>query len=179
MFDELIEELDAVRIAKSETLDTELSDSKEAEGEVLGKSFTVVKDGEEIEAVDGTELVKALIDRTEKSEKALGDLSVGLDKVLKALTETAKNQGDLIKSLTQEVTLLRGTGRGRKSTLVMAGGLVDEKKEPETMNGDDFMAKAMDAQRNNKITATEVSTAEIYIQKGLQVPPDLVRRVLS
>ena len=88
---------------------------------MMGKSMTVEIDGKQVEAFDGTELVKSLMGQVEQLG---GKLTASEDKLAKALTETlgvVKSQGAVIKSLQDTVAKLATAGRGRKSAVVVHG----------------------------------------------------------
>lgn len=144
----------------------------------MAKSMTAQgADGEEIEVVDATEMLKSL-------QSDLTEQGGVLAKALETMTSVAQKQGALIKSLQTEVRALAGQGRGRKAVIS-----VSEKPMPgETMaksHQDDapkltreqFMAKCLDAQKAHKITGLDVSRAEIAINNGVPVPADIVSRV--
>ncbi len=151
--------------------------------DTLAKSFKIkLEDGTEIEAEDGTELGKALTDRLDKSEvsmlKALGT-SVAL---LKSQAKAIADQGELIKSLQDQVSKLGGEGRGRKTTvtvLAKSSSAAGKKDEPEGVTPQEFLVKAMSAHSAGKISGHELSLAEGYINRGTQVPEQIVSKVLS
>ncbi|MGR9108263.1 MAG: hypothetical protein ACU843_15185 [Gammaproteobacteria bacterium] len=190
MFDELISEMEAVRLAKSipdETSQEEITElgqaaqetSEEAAEETLGKSFQVtLDDGSTAEAIDGTEMLKSFTDRVEALEGAAQTRDEGLQKALGSVVETIKHQHELIKSLSDQVQLLRGAGRGRRSVVTLAEP-PEVLKKSETMDSEEFMAKALSAQRDGRVTSIEIASAEAYLNEGRQVPETIVRKVLS
>lgn len=165
----------------------ENADPEKTEGEGdanvdMTKSLTVVDgEGNEHDAVDGTELVKSLVARLEKQEADYAGDREGLMKSLVALSANQKDQADLIKSLNEKIETLGSEGRGRKSVVSMAESSVTElqKSEANAMDTNEFMAKALDAQRDGRITGLDVSIAESSLNKGLAVPEGIVRKVLS
>lgn len=156
----------------------------------LGKSMTVTdENGNKVEAVDGTELVKSLIGRidTMEAEGAASqeDLAKSLVMIKEALltqTDVIKSQGELIKSLQGQVATLQSGGRGRQSVVSIV-------EKPETaliksqgrdgVTRQEFMAKALDAQKQGRLTSLEVTTAETSLNKGVPIPDHIVRKVLS
>lgn len=153
-------------------------DSESSEGEEeapLGKSFRFQLDsGEEVEAVDGTELVKSLMARFDSQESTVA-------KALGAAVDLIKSQGAALASLQNEVKRLGSEGRGRKTVVSVAekpAPATMEKSEPAGLSGDEFMAKALVAQAAGRITGLQVSIAEGSLLKGLAVPADIVKRVL-
>lgn len=152
--------------------------------EPMAKSFSFkLENGEEIDAIDGTELVKSLIERFDSQEEAMAKAMGGVVELLKSTTDTIREQGALIKSLQGDVKRLGGEGRGRKTVVSVAEkpavGETLAKSEPEGMNPNEFMAKALSAQQSGKITGLEVSIAETSLNKGMPVPQNIVRRVLG
>lgn len=148
----------------------------------LGKSFSFkLENGTEIEAFDGTELVKALMARVEGQEenftKALGTAV----EVIKAQGEKITSQGDLIKSMQEQIKTLSGEGRGRKTVVtVNERPSVLRKSEPEEgITPNEFMAKALHAQAAGRITGADVAKAEAYLNRGLAVPAEIVARVAA
>jgi hypothetical protein len=158
-------------------------DGDESDELPMGKSFMYDDEGNRIEVMDATEMVKSLTLRLEQSEsgaeKAIG-LAVGL---LKSQAADLQTQGEMIKSLSDQVAALSSQGRGRASVVTMAEkpGVTQMAKaqEPAGLNPQEFMAKALDAQKQGRISGRDVSVAEGYLQKGLAVPADIVNRVFA
>lgn len=142
----------------------------------FGKSFEfTTEDGQTVEAVDGTELVKSLMTRIDEQETSVTQaLGIAVDLI--------KSQGAAISTLQSEVKRLAGEGRGRKATVsISEKPVVGEmaKSEPAGMSGEEFMNKALAAQAAGKISALDVSIAEGSLLKSLPVRADIVQRVLS
>lgn len=141
----------------------------------LGKSFSfTLEDGNVVEAIDGTALVKALMERQERGEAD----------VTKALGMTV----DLIKSLQTQVGALQtqvgklaSSGTGRKAVLSVSErpSVLRKSQEEEGIPAGEFLAKCLVAQAAGKITAADVSRAESYVNHGLQVPAEIVARVVK
>lgn len=133
----------------------------------FAKSFAVtLEDGEEVEALDAEEFMKALDARFDQMTKALGAST----SMIKALS--VKNA-----ALQQRIEVLAKSGRGRKSTLNVheknvAGQPTESKVEPRAI-----LAKALDAQRAGKITSAEVSELDVYLGRGLSVPENLLAKI--
>lgn len=152
-------------------------DSDDDSGE-MKKSFVFkTDDGEEIEAVDGTELVKSLVARMDESESKLGQ-------TLTAAVELIKSQGEMIKSLNEKVVKLGGEGRGRKTVVsvveksaTLAKGNLGEGEESITPQN--LLVKAMDAQRAGRLVATDVAIVEGCVNRGIEVPQHIVARIGS
>lgn len=142
----------------------------------MGKSFDLtLDDGTKVEAFDATELLKALGARQDGVETAM-------TKALSITIDTIKVQGDLIKSLQADVTRLANAGRGRKTAVT----LVDKvdpaslaKSEPTGMGAAEFMAKALSLQEQGKLSGLDVSRAESYLNRGLEIPADIRTKVMA
>jgi len=160
-----------------EEIDGDDDDDKD-EGEEMGKSFSfTLEDGTVVEAQDGTELVKSLMARVENTEGTMV-------KALGVAVDLIKSQGDMIKSLTDRVEKLAGQGKGRKAVVSVtekapATMAKSESQDAEGLTPNEFMAKALAAQAAGKITGSDVSRAESYLNKGQAIPAEIVNRVLA
>lgn len=157
--------------------DNDVLDDDEGE-ESMTKSFSFeLENGDVIEALDGTALVKSLINRLDSTESTL-------HKALGAAADLIGKQGDMIKSLQNQVSRLGDAGRGRKTmvSVVDKPAVGDMKKslsgsEPQGISPQEFMAKALNAQAAGRVTGLDVVRAESALNKGLPVPQDIVARV--
>lgn len=150
-------------------------DGIDDEGEPMGKSLSfTLEDGQVIEAVDGTELVKALMDRTERNE---ANFTEALSKTL----DLVKSQGEMIKSLQDQLKQVSSAGRGRKAVVSVAERptIMAKAQQEDGIPPQEFLAKCLQAQAAGKITGADVSRAEAYLNRGLQVPAEIVARVAS
>ena len=134
----------------------------------MTKSFRVqLEDGSEAEAYDGAMLVKSLQDqmqsiRTETNE-ALGQVTQALTRstqLIKALREQNA-------ALSEQAAALAKGGRGRKSQINvherrMAG---EELAKAEGFKPAEIMAKALSAQRDGRLTGTEVAEIDAYLAR--------------
>ena len=154
--------------------------------EIMGKSMTVFdSEGNPVNAVDGTELIKSLMVRLETVESKAN----GAGELAKALSQTVQlvgQQAELIKSLQERVNVLSGEGRGRKSAVVFPTSKPDASQQMAKAMGSEqqqgipaheFMAKALTAQAQGLITGLDVSRAESHLNHRLPVPADIVSRV--
>lgn len=163
--------------------DLDLENDEDEESPTLTKSFCFTLDtGEVIEAEDGTELVKALIEEA-ASDRAAVEKVVGatLDLVKSMRVQQSKDR-DLIKSLQGQVAALSTKGAGRKAVLSVnekTAAPMRKSGEPQGMNAEAFMAKAMDAMSAGKLTGLDVARVESHLNHGTQIPDDIVSRVLS
>ena len=159
-----------------------LGDKGEGDGdddETMGKSFALkLEDGTELEAIDGTELVKSLMDREESNEGTVM-------KAHGAAVDLLGKQGDMIKSLQDEVKKLAGEGRGRKTVVsvsekpVAGATMAKSQGAADGLSANEFMAKALAAQASGRLTGLDVARAESALNKGLPVPQDVVNRVIQ
>ena len=142
--------------------DHEEPDGDEDDGKpVMAKSVTAVVDGEEVEAVDATELLKSLDARVSEHDAVLA-------KALESTLSTIKAQGDMIKSLHAKIEKLAGQGKGRKTVLTVvekpAVGETMAKSEQDGMTPGDFMAKANAAFAAGKLTGKELTTIDVAMR---------------
>lgn len=154
-------------------------DDDNTEAKPFGKSFKVtLEDGTEVEALDGADLVKSLVDRVETNETTT--LAA-----LKSLADVVKPALDLVKSLRAEVAALSNSGKGRKAVIAIvekpasAVELAAAAAEPAGMTGEAFMAKAMQLSASGALTGREVAIAESHINMGEQPPVEIVRKVVA
>lgn len=146
-----------------------------AEGEDAGegemtKSFKFVDaEGKEHEGIDATELLKAFDTRL----KTVESLPTDVAKLFGAQTT-------LIKSLIDQVGALATQGKGRKAVLSVADPKKEEdltKAEQPTVTPDQFFAKAFEAQKAGRISASDISLAEGYLNRRQPVPEAIMRAV--
>jgi hypothetical protein len=141
--------------------------------EPLGKSLTAMVDGEEVEAIDATELIKSLMGRLDGQESVLA-------KALETTLGTIQTQGEMIKSLSARVEKLAGQGRGRKAVLSVVDkpgpGETPLTKSEAAVQPGEIMAKALSAQKAGNISAQDVARCEISFQSGVPFPADVLAR---
>lgn len=162
-----------------------------AGGEPLVKSIKVkLEDGTEVDAEDGTELVKALIARQ-------GDTEATLQKAVTIMMDVVGKQNTMIKSLGEQLTALRGEGRGRKATIIIhdkggsaagasagagAGGQGQgdgsmAKGDEGAITADEFMLKAQTAYEQKLITGVNLTTIDVCLRGGQPIPAELISKV--
>jgi len=158
------------------------ADGADGDGDPMAKSFELtLDDGTKVQAFDGSEMLKSLSERVE-------GLDSNLAKALGQTVELIKGQGELIKSLTERVAKLSGEGRGRKAVLSVV------EKPAATANTDTmaksigaadgvtpevFFAKALNAQKEGRISGIDIAMAETCLNKGQAIPPSIVARVMQ
>ena len=145
-------------------------------GAPMAKSFELtLEDGTKIQAQDGTEMVKALSDRLDANE-------ANLAKALGSAVSLIKGQGEMIKSLVDQVKKLSGEGRGRKTVVSVVEKpepTMVKSHQPDGLSLDQFFAKALAAQKEGRISGTEIAVAETYLNRGQEIPAAIVQRVMG
>ncbi len=155
-------------------------DDDDDEDDGMTKSFQItLEDGTTIDAVDGAQMVKALgarVDAAEAELKKAADFSA-------AAVALIKKQGDMIKSLSEQIQKVGGEGRGRRAVVSVtekpAPGATMAKGAENGISAADFMAKAVDAMNSGRLTAGDVARAEAYLNRGHPVPEAIVKRVFE
>jgi len=150
------------------------------DGDALTKSLGTIKldDGTEIAAIDGTLLVKSLVDRMDSTD-------VKFTGVLSHLVGTIKSQGEMLKSMSDELRVLGGQGRGRKTVITVnqknEGTAVLAKSEGEGMTGEHFMLKSHAAFDAGKLTGRELNILDVAVRMNQigAIDQAIVRKVLS
>lgn len=152
------------------------ADTPKDDGEPMGKSFRVtMPDGTEAEAVDGTAMLKALQNRIDTEGQTMA-------KSMEAAVSLLKAQAERIDVLTKAVANLAGTGRGRKAVVSVADkpATTLAKSEPtQGLSPEQFMVKALDAQKAGRLSGLEVATAEASLNRGQPVPADIIAKALG
>lgn len=165
--------------------DDEDDENEDEEGEVpFGKSYNVTTDdGQTLEAVDGTELVKSLMNEVSVLKTGFSQGEAKMAKALEGCVNLIKQQGDMIKSLTASHNKLAGTGRGRKAMLNInekpAAGEQLQKSHSEGIAANDFMAKSHAAFDAKKITGLELTTIDVSLRNNTPIDPSVIQKVLS
>lgn len=153
-------------------------DDKDAEGKPMAKSFQItLEDGTVVDAVDGADMIKSLMDRVEKNE---GETAA----VLEAAVSTIKTQGDLIKSMLGRFDDLASQSRPRKAVLSVVekpAAVADDlvKSQGSTITSEQLMAKAMDARAQGRISGNDIAVAEQMINVGKAPSPAFIQAVMG
>lgn len=90
-------------------------------------------------------------------------------KVLRQMAAVVRAQGRAITALRAQLGA-GGSGEPLKKALRLSNGRLD---------GEEFMERALSAQRAGRITAVDVSVAEAHINAGMEPPNQLVLAVLG
>lgn len=164
-----------IRSAAAGSDEDEDEDDEECEGKgEMTKSFTAIIDGEEHDCVDGTVLVKSLQADISRIDGERATENEHLSKSLLVVTDLLKEQGDMIKSLQDQIAKLSDSGRGRKSTVAVDSDMAKSLAKQETPKAEDILAKCEQAMRAGKISAMDVSMAEASVNRGMQVPAHIM-----
>lgn len=155
------------------------ADDGEDEGDDLVKALglkptKVTVAGKDVEAFDGTVLVKSLI----AQNTALSGQMSEAEQVMKSLAGMNKALIKQVTELRKSVDALAGQPRGRRSAVVT---LPDGGQPPkqEAIKPDQFMAKCLDAMRAGKINAGEVAEANAFVNSGLAPSESLIAKVMG
>jgi hypothetical protein len=103
------------------------------------------------------------------AEDELDPIDAAILKVMKQMAETMASQSQTIRALQVRLTALDG---GRAAPLAKALGRTG-------FSGAEFMAKAVSAHADGRITGLDVATAEQLINSGQQPSADIVRAVVG
>ena len=141
------------------------------EPEPMGKSFAVtLADGTEVEAMDGTELIKALSN----------DITTQRAQTEQILSGTV----DLIKSLSIHVADLSAKverlskASGRRSVLnVHEKPDILGKSLAPAVSPQSVLAKALKAQREGRLGGHQVAEIETYLNRGAEIPHALAAQL--
>lgn len=149
-----------------------------ADGDVpmFAKSFNVtLEDGQELEAWDGTELVKSMqtvIAGHETTIKRLATDLAGANAavsqvlpMLKSLAETVGKQGEHIRTL-------REAPGGRASVLKAPAAA-----PAGPLNRGELLAKALEASAAGRITGLEAASVETALNRGQAPHPSVLQRI--
>lgn len=143
-------------------------ENDEDESESFGKSFAVtLSDGSQVEAYDGTAMIKSLQVELGHAHAALAQ-SIDLTKSLFAE----------INGLKKSVAALQGQGKGRKAVLSIHDKPTLGKAENSTVRPQDLLAKALTAQRDGKITSVEVAQIDTYLGRNANPPSALLAKIV-
>ena len=160
-------------------------DEGDENDEPMGKSLgeVTLPDGTKAEAVDGTELVKSLIEQIGEIKTGAEATETKMAKALEGAVGLIKSQGEMIKSLTESVKKLSNEGRGRKTVLTISEkpGTTDtlKKSDEQGMSAQDFMAKSNAAFDARQISGKELTVIDVSLRTGVAIEPALIQKVLA
>ena len=149
------------------------------EGNPFAKSFIgTTEDGQDFEAIDGTDLLKSMSYELEALRSEAAEEKDVFAKSFAALAEVIKSQDKLLKTLSANVAELSNAGRGRRTVLSIAEKPVAfAKSQPAALSSGELMTKCLSAQKSGRISAFDVSRANIALESGLAVPADVLSRL--
>jgi hypothetical protein len=152
----------------------------EKEGNPFAKSFNgTTADGEEFEAVDGTELIKSLNDRIDTFVSGAEVEKADLSKSLDALVGVIKSQGEMVKSLQAQVEKLSNEGRGRKSITQPSADMTKSLGASEPLNAGSFMLKANAAYDAGRLSGKELTVCDVAIRMGSDIDPSIITKIMG
>lgn len=158
------------------TDDTKTDETKE--GDELTKSLGVIKlaNGDEVDALDGTLLVKSLLERMDRTDGQIAG-------VISHLVGTIKSQGEMLKSMSEQINVLGAQGRGRRTVVAITpkndGTTTLTKSEGEGMTAEQFMLKSEAAWKAEKINGRELNNISVALRMNQPVDPALVSKVMA
>lgn len=163
--------------------DEDEDDELEGEGKPMAKSFKVtLADGTEVEAEDGTELVKSMIERVEGNEETMAKALGSAVNLIKAQGVQIASAVALVKSLQSKVAELSSEGRGRKTVVSVHEKPAPAelaKSDPQGMSGQEFMAKANAAFDGGKISGKDLTIIDVALRSNVALDNALISKVLS
>lgn len=185
----------------------EEEEGEEGAGAPLAKSFALqLEDGTQVEAFDGTEMLKSFTDRLETMElfaqSSQGEIMKSLNMAADLIStqahaiktanqtialqgQTIKQTGDLLKSLQERVEQLAGAGRGRASTVTLNdkpqadGVLAKSLVGQEPMGREEVLAKSLAAMTAGRISGIEAASIETRLNMRLPIEATLLAKINS
>ena len=153
----------------------------DGDGQPMAKSFRVMgAGGEEIEAIDGGELIKGLMaQQAQQGEQ--------MTKALTGVVSHIRRRDELLKSLIEQVTALGVQGRGRKSSVTVHDRAAADplakggQQQAQTLTCDQVLAKAFALYQQGKggFTSLDIAGLEARRNRGEPAPASMVERVLA
>lgn len=141
------------------------------------KSITATDaDGNAVEAVDATELLKSMQDTLDRHDGMLA-------KSLTPLMQAVVKQGEVIKSLQDQISKLGNKGAGRQSVLVatsLNSGVSGSRSGTTGVpSREEFIAKATAAWEAQKLTGQELTACDVAIRESKPLDPSILKKVLG
>lgn len=188
------EDNDPAKKGNPEYADGDADDKKTA---MMAKSF-VLKDaeGNDIEAFDGTELLKSLQAGFEAQKSDTANAFTGVLNLVKAQSAALASTQALVKSLQAQVAQLGGQSAGRKTVLSVheqintmaksmgaAGEVNNASSGDQGMTAQDFFAKANALFDKGDLSGRELATIDVALRNGQPLAKSLdaalIQRVVS
>ena len=146
--------------------------------ETFGKAFTVrLDDGTEVDAFDGTAMMKALNTQAKSLKEELGksrQAMTGAVVLIKSLQTTVTSQNDMIKALQADVAKIGASGSGRRAALTVHDKTGAGAHSPAEVKPSDVMAKALDLFKKGDLGGGDLRRIESHQLHGQVCPPDLI-----
>lgn len=159
------------------TVDTEDNEDEEDTEDQFGKSLPVIlPSGEQAMAVDAGQLIKSLQDGIDRLGKGLETDRESFAKSLNVLTEKMEEQGKVIKAIGEQVIRMAKSGSGRKSVVDL--GMSMTKSQPQSLSPSVLLAKCEQAMLQGKLTGYELSSAETYVNRGMEIPQSILSKLV-
>lgn len=142
---------------------------------------SMVVDGEEVEIVDAEALIKSVQDLDGRMGKTEDVLAKGLESALNLI----KGQGELIKSLQDQVKQLGGKGAGRKTVLTVhekpaaTAETLAKSQQDDGLTKEQFLAKSEAAWNAQVISGIEFASVDAALRTGNKLDPSLIQRIVN
>lgn len=151
-------------------------DAPKPKGKPFGKSFVLVDEaGSEMEAIDGTEMVKSLHDQVGALSASFDADKGALVKSMTALRDIVMRQDKLIKSLSDKVADLSAQGVGRKSVSAPTGTMA------KSINAtpDLIKSRADAAFTAGRISGKDYTVIDVALRHGMEIDPAMINRIMA
>lgn len=151
------------------------------DGELVKSMKLIDENGEPVEAFDGAEILKAMMN---ENKELAGKQGLFAEQSKSAMTATMKAvlaQGKMLKSMKASIDAMSNLGRGRKSTIDLhePGGDKPDGDEAQTISRQDLLQKAASARNAGRMTGIEVIRIEGYLNANSKVPDELLRKAVG
>jgi len=173
------DELEENEKIKAASEDGDAVPADEDDAEYMGKSMTVKIDGEDVEAFDGMELIKSFTNRLDGSEKMLRKALEATVKTIKSRDGIIKKQGELLKSLQEQVAVIGNTGKGRKAVVNVHDKQTGELKKSDGVSPGEFRQLLKSAVASGAVNAMDAGRAETALNNGQAVPEVIIAKVAA
>lgn len=161
----------------------------DGDGDDLTKSFEVtLENGKKFQAVDASEMLKALTTRQDEIETSTGEALGMCVTLLKSLSADNERLSGIVTKQDEALRKLAGTGAGRQAVVAVlgkvtpgSGGGSDLVKSnvDKGMKPAEFLLKA-EAQFNaGRLDGRQLAHIETIINRGEQMPAEYIQKVVG